>query len=183
MAMTDEKQTILDDNIQSLSIGVDTRKKFAVEGDLTRIIRIDTQDLNVINRLRNAIDKMESVETKFNELAAKSNEIDQKRNADGEFDVSIDELTADTTEFSDKFMALEIEMRNLVDGIFNSPGTCDVILEDSSIFSPVNGKLKYEQIIDTLIGLYETNLTAEVAKINREKIKAKTAKYTNKRKR
>ena len=181
MSLADElKNQPVENNIQTLDIDIDTRKKFAVNGDLTRVIAIDTSDIGVIERLRDAMHKMNSLQQKFDKISKSATGLEERAKSVEYIEDDVPGFTQDVDTFSNDLAELESAMRELIDGIFDSPNLCDIILGKSSIFSPVNGRMKYEQIIDTLVKLYETNISAEVNKLNRDKIKTKTSKYIKK---
>lgn len=181
MSLADElKNKPVEKNIQTLDLDIDTRKKFAINGDLTRVIAIDTADIGVIQRLREAMHKMNSLQQKFDKISKSANGLEERAKKTEYIEDDVPGFTQDIDTFSDDLADLELAMRELVDGIFDSPGMCEIILGNASVFSPVNGRVKYEQIIDTLVKLYENDIATEVSKLNREKIKTKTSKYIKK---
>jgi hypothetical protein len=56
-------------------------------------------------------------------------------------------------------------MQEQLDYIFNAPVSSVVCDEGCYLWDPVDGSLRYEIIIETLAGLYETNLDAEFEKM------------------
>lgn len=159
---------------KSITFDVKTREQFFVDGDENRVIELDINDVNIVNRLSDAIPKMKELDKRWNALMEKSEQL----NESGE-ELSEDTLS-DTVAFADEFKAIEKEIRAFLDEAFDSPGMADTILGSSSAFSPVNGKFKYEQIIDVLSTLYEDKLTAEIKKFNRDKVRSKTQRYIKK---
>lgn len=158
-------------NVKNVNINVDTRESFTVDGNPDKVIYLDIHDYNVVNRLTEALKRMDSTRQRWTALAEKST---SKKAV--EDDTTLDDIE----EFSTEFKAVEAEMRSHLDYAFDSEGLCDTILGKSSIFASINGKMKFEQIIDALTNLYEANIKAETDKLNKRKVAAKTAKYTKK---
>ena len=143
---------------------MDSREEFTIDGDENKVIRLDVHDPNVVNRLTEALEEMKKTQSSWSQL----NDIATK----GE-ELTVEEMT----EFSKQFKSVEAEMRSHIDYAFDCPGMCDTILGNSSIFSSVNGVLKYEQIIDAITSVYEDSIKKETDKLNRRKITKKTEKY------
>ena len=153
--------------IKNINLNLNTKQRFTVDGDANKVIELDTHDINVAKRLSESINMMDELRDKWNELTEKSAQVVEGK-----------EITLETNdELTQLLDELETKMRGIVDFIFDSEGLCDIILGNSSIFTPVNGKTKYEQIIDGITGLYEDSIKAETEKLNKRKIANKTAKY------
>ena len=73
-------------------------------------------------------------------------------------------------------MKIDMEMRQLVDEIFDS-NVSEVCAPSGSMFDPFNGTFRYEHIIDVLSKLYKNNLNSEFKKMS-ARIRKKTSKYT-----
>jgi len=150
--------------IRNINLNIDTRESFTIDGDENKVIKLDIHDTNIVTRLTDALEEIRKTHNSWTEL----NEIANK----GE-NMTNEEMT----EFSEKFKSIEAEMRNHLDYAFDCPGMCDTILGNTSIFSSVNGVLKYEQIIDSIITVYEDSIKAETAKLNKRTVAKKTEKY------
>lgn len=154
---------------KNITFEVNTREKFFVDGDENRVIELDVNDVNLVNRLTDAVPKMQELDKRWTELNKSAEAI--------QIGEDVAENLEEVNNFSATFKSIETEIRKILDDAFDSPGMSDTILGTTSAFSPVNGKFKYEQIIDVLVGLYETNIKKEAEKFNRTKVKKKTAKY------
>lgn len=154
---------------KNITFEVNTREKFFVDGDENRVIELDVNDVNLVNRLTDAVPKMKELDKRWTELNKSANAI--------QIGEDVAENLEEVNNFSATFKSIETEIRTILDDTFDSPGMSDTILGTTSAFSPANGKFKYEQIIDVLVGLYETNIKKEAEKFNRTKVKKKTAKY------
>lgn len=151
-------------DIKNINFNLDTRESFTIDGDENRVIKLDVHDTGVVTRLTDALSAMRDTQSSWSRL----NEISQR----GE-DMTVEEIN----EFSEEYKAIEAEMRGHLDKAFDCPGMCDTILGTSSIFSSVNGVVKYEQIIDAIIGVYEDSIKEETKKLNKRKVAKKTEKY------
>jgi hypothetical protein len=161
----------MSNKLQNINLNLSTKQKFTVDGNADKIIELDTNDLGLVRRLSNSISSIHELESQWKELeiSAKSMEANKE--------VSDEAVIEDAIDFSNKFTQLEQSMCEIVDTIFDSENLCDTLLDGGSIFSIVNGKYKYEQIIDVLIGLYEKSIKADAEKINKRKIQSKTQRY------
>lgn len=160
----------------NISLNITTRQKFTIDNDKSRVIELDTHDLALVNRLSESVKRMDALKEdweKLEKLANASNEVELSDDVD---DVD-DTLLKEITDFSDQFAVIEAKMRDIVDYIFDCPGLCQTVVGNASIFSPVNGAYKFEQIIDVLTGLYEDSIEKEAKKINKRKVETKTSKY------
>ena len=144
--------------LQNIDLSVFRKKRFTIDDDENRILELDTSDLNVIKRLKEFYPKLKALEEKT------QNAPDFR---DGEL--------GDIAEFLDD---IDHEMRVAVDTIFDS-NVCEVCVPNGSMYDPINGRLRYEILIDILSKLYDENLTAEIKKINK-RIEKHTAKYVKK---
>jgi hypothetical protein len=165
-----EKKTI--DNI---NLNVNTRRKFTIDGDRDKVIYLDVNDIGLVTRLSDSIKKMDELKEEWDKLEAVS-VTDDKQVSDNEDEMD-EALLKEVTDFSEQFTAVEKKMRDIVDFIFDCEGLCQTVVGSSSIFSPVNGVYKFEQIIDVLTGLYEDSIEKEAKKLNARKVEQKTSKY------
>ena len=161
----------------NINLNITTRKKFTIDNDKSRVIELDTHDLALVNRLSESIKRMDALKDDWEKLektTSASEDVELSVELSDDVD---DTLLKEVTDFSDQFAIIEAKMRDIVDYIFDCPGLCQTIVGNASIFSPVNGAYKFEQIIDVLTGLYEDSIEKEAKKINKQKVEAKTSKY------
>lgn len=154
---------------KSITFNVETKEEFFIDGDENRVIKLDTHDINLVNRLTDAIPKMQALDKRWSALTEAAGVLQESED--------IEDTLEDVNKFSETLKSIEREIRDILDEAFDSPGMSDTVLGEASAFSPVNGKFKYEQIIDVLVGLYEEDIKKEADKFNRTKVKKKTAKY------
>lgn len=145
---------------KNINFGFDNKKRFTIDGDENKVIELDTSDVGIVTRLSDSMEKIKELEKKQEKL----------------MELSAQENDTAALDFTTLFAEVEGDMRGIIDYVFDSPVT-DTILGKSSVFSPVNGKYKFEQILDVLLDLYETDIKKETSKINTAHIKKHTAKY------
>ena len=162
------------EQIQNINLNINTRKKFSIDGNPNKIIELDINDINIAKRYADSIERMKSLSKIYDEMKATMNDLNAETVANEDT-----ALTA-INKFSEQMGALETEMRDIIDFIFDSP-ISDIILENTSAFSPVQGKyVKYEQILEVLSNLYTKSIKADMDKINKRNISKYTTRYVKK---
>ena len=148
-------------------ISLSTKRAFSIDGDLNRIIHIDTSDLNILARLEETYPKIQKLAVEASEKVAS---IDKAKD---------DEDDTVLSEYVKVLKSIDKDMREMVDYIFASP-IADICVPDANMYDPVNGGFRYEDLIDKLSRLYANNLTAEFKKMQ-DRVKKHTEKYANRR--
>lgn len=135
------------------------RKRFTIDGDENRILEIDITDMATIGRFDQSTKRIDELGAEYVKLGSLLGE---------SFDA-----------YSKKLEEIDTEMRSIVDHIFDAP-VCEVCAPSGTMFDPVNGKLKFEIIIDAILSLYESEMSTELKKIS-DRVKEHTKKYTAKK--
>ncbi len=154
-------------NVADLSLDVIRKKRFRIDGDDSRILELNTSDLNILARLKEAYPKL---------VQLANDAFQNLPNVDGnaeDYNFMTDEATAEVIEALKK---ADAEMRKLVDYIFNS-NVSELCAVDGSMYDPINGKFRFEHIIDTLAELYETDVSKEMTTLS-NRVRKHTDKYT-----
>lgn len=139
-------------DIIDIDLSVTRKKRFRIDGDNDRILELNTSDLTIIDRLENVYPKL-----------------DELCKAVGELD----------TESSNKsFREIDTQMRDLMDYLFDC-NVSTICAPSGSMFDPLGGSFRFEHIIESLIKLYEENLTSELKRVQ-NRVKLHTSKYTGK---
>lgn len=142
------------------------RKRFRIDGDDNRILELNTSDLNLLVRLKDAYPKIKKfVDEAFSDLPETLPESD-------DYDFMTDEatgITIDKLRFADK------SMRQLIDEIFDS-NVSEICAPTGSMYDPINGKLRFEHIIDCLSTLYENEIASEMRQVTTN-VRKHTDKY------
>ena len=139
-----------------------TRKKiFRIDGDDNRVLSLNTSDLGIVSRLRDAYPKMSELTSKYAER--KLDEVDDEESIN---------------QFADILQEMDLDMRGLVDYIFDSD-VSKVCVPDGTMFDMFNGQFRYEIIIEEISKLYESNLSMEYRKM-KARVDAKANKYIGK---
>lgn len=143
-------------NVVDIDLSPIRKKKIRIDGDDSRILELNTSDLGILGRLKES----ESSITQFTKDAMKQLPDD------------FEELDSAISLFKDA----DANMRKTIDYIFDAP-VSKLCAPSGTMFDPINGKFRYEYIMETLSPLYEADLTSEVEKVNL-RVKKYTEKYT-----
>lgn len=139
------------------------KKRFMIDDDPNHILELNTSDLMITQRLSEAYPKLESLGAEASTIADSTHDDDEH-------------MIEDITMMGTKLTDIDTKMRNLVDFIFDS-NVSELCAPSGSMYDPINGMYRYEHIITILIGLYETNLVAEMNRMQK-RMNSHTAKYT-----
>jgi len=154
------------DDIQDIDLSAIKKKRFRINGDNSKILELNTSDLNIISRLTAAYERlqkyMEEVGTVLSSLPDDNNEIDSESEK----------------VIREQLDAIDKNMRKEMDYIFDAP-VSDICCDGGSMYDPFEGQFRYEHIIEAILKLYERNLDKEFNKM-RKRVSVKTSKYTKK---
>lgn len=155
-------------NIIDINLDIIRKKRYRIDGDDSRILELNTSDLNILARLKETYPKLvDLANNAFKDLP----EVDTSEN----YDFATDEATANVIN---TLKDADIKMRELVDYIFDAP-VSSLCAPSGSMYDPINGGFRFEHIIDTLAALYETNISSEMGAIAK-RVRKHTDKYVNK---
>lgn len=141
-----------------LDLSLTGLKSIRIDGDDNRILKLNTSDLGIINRLKETSSRMEQLVSK----------------ASAKIEVKEDDIEV----IGDALKEADDEMRACIDYVFNS-NVSGVCAPEGTMFDPFNGKFRFEIIIEELSNLYGSNISIEMRKMS-NRINAKTSKYTGK---
>lgn len=153
----------VNNEIIDLDLSITKKKKFRFDKDDNRIVEINTSDMNLMQRVSVAYPKLQELQTK----AAKLTE-----GLDVENSAAIDDITT----MADRLSAVDAEMRELLDYMFDAE-ISKAAAPEGSMYDPFNGSFRFEHIIALMMKQYEDNLQSEFKKMERQ-MKAHTDKYT-----
>ena len=160
------KTTNPQNDIVDLSLDIIRKKRFRVDGDNNRILELNTSDLNILTRLKEAYPKLVNLaDNAFRKLP----DVDNKAE---DYDFMTDEAT---TTVIDTLKKADTEMRELIDYIFDS-NVSEICAPSGSMYDPINGAFRFEHIIGILSPLYESEVSGEMRKIA-TRVKKHTDKY------
>lgn len=156
-------------DIIDLDLSAIRKKRFRIDGDDSRIVELNTSDLNILPRLKEAYPKLQELNKKVAELAPEvSSDNSETEFGDETFNKTIDVL-----------VNIDKSMRELIDYIFDS-NVSEVCAPSGSMYDPIGGQCRFEHIITCLSNLYETDLNTELNQLSKRTEKY-TAKYTRKK--
>lgn len=148
--------------LNNIDLSTTQRKEFTINGDPTKILRLNTSDLSMVTRLKNLYPKLKTLaEDALHEF----DNVDES-----------DDVESFITKTSESLTKIDAEMRKLVDALFDA-NVSELCAPEGTMYDPINGKLRFEYIIETLSSLYERDLKAEVDKATAH-ISKHTSKYT-----
>lgn len=147
-------------------ISLSSKKAYRLDGDNSRIIYLDTSDMNILVRMDETYPEIQklAIEAAEKIVASKISDDDSPLN--------------DITEV---LKEIDARMREKLNYIFAS-NIADICEPTGNMYDPINGGFRFEHIIEVLSTLYANNITVEFKKMQ-ERVKKHTAKYTGKRKR
>ena len=152
------------DDIVDIDLSPIKKRKFRIDGDNSRLVELNPADISIITRI-------EEADKKFNKCVE---DLDALVNTPSDTEDEILELGR-------KFKEIDSRMRELLDYIFQSNVSEVCVPEGSgSMYDPINGKFRYDHILDTLLTLYQDNIQSEFKKLNAN-VNKKTSKYTKKK--
>ena len=149
-------------DIKDLDLSITKKQKFRIDGDMNRVIELDTADLSISGRLAETYPKL----------------VEYVKDAQTQVD-KIDEADEDAlAKFANMLTDIDTKMRGLIDYIFDSP-VSNKVAPSGTMYDPFDGSFRFEIIIDRLIGLYSNNLNEQFDKM-KKKVSKHTDKYTKK---
>lgn len=145
--------------INNIDLSILKRKEFTINGDPTKVLKLNTSDLSMVTRLQTLYPKLQILAKEaLNEFAVEDSE-------------DIDTFLAKTSASLKK---IDGEMRVLIDTLFDS-NVSEMCAPEGTMYDPIEGKLRFEYIIEILSQLYENDLKEEIKKTT-----AHISKYTDK---
>lgn len=159
---TNANTDIIDINISGIR-----KKRFRINGDDTKILELNTSDLNIAQRLTEAYPQLVQCEADVANLQSEKPDESNTFNLD------------DMQKFTTQLKSVDDRMRELIDYIFDS-NVSEICADSGSMYDPVDGYPRYEIIINSLSGLYTDNLSREMKKVQ-TRMKKHTDKYTKKK--
>ena len=159
-------KTVANDVID-LDLSVTKKKKFRFDKDDNRIVEINTSDMNLMHRVSEAYPKLQELQVKASKLT---------EGLDVESVESESAALEDITTMAERLSAVDTEMRELLDYMFDAPVSA-AAAPSGSMYDPFNGSFRYEHIITAVMKQYEDNLQSEFSKMEKQ-LKKHTDKYT-----
>ena len=160
---------INDPEIKDIDLGYVERQKFRIGGDYNRILELNVSDMNIYSRFTQAYPKLQEF-AKEAQKKVESIPADKVESEDVDLD-SLDKIGVFLTD-------IDTEMRKLIDFIFDTNAS-EVCAPSGNMFDPVEGRFRYDRIIDVLSNLYTTGFNEQIKKFE-NKVSKHTDKYTKK---
>lgn len=131
-------------------------KEFTINGDTSRVIRINTSDLNLMQRIVDLKKNLEEKEKMYKGISANTN-------------------PQNIEESAEQLYQIEKEVRAEVDAVFNSK-ICDIVFGNVNCMSPADGKPIIKGFLMALIPEIEKSIKAEAKKMDKYTKKAEKFK-------
>lgn len=148
-------------NMIDISIRPNARTEIRIDNDDSRVIALDLQDYNIVNRFVDLLPELNAIDAEY--AAAVQ--------AKGEDPESLQAVIAATRD-------LEARICAAVDTLFDAD-VCAACAGGASLFTTVGDMLLYEVIISKLADLYD-DAFSEAVKRRQARVSKHTAKYTKK---
>lgn len=165
MSIVDNKEQ--EQEIVNIDLSPIRKKKFSIDGDVNRLIELNTTDIGLVTRLNEFYPKLQELENQYGTLEVRFDE---------EGDIENDSFSAIAEAIKD----IDTKMRQYLDEIFDAD-VSEKFAPSGTMFDPINGAYRFEYIIDTLAKLYEKEIAENIQK-RKDTIGRHTAKYTKSRK-
>lgn len=144
-------------------ISLSHKRSFSIDGDLNRIIHLDTSDMNVLVRL-------EETYPEIRQLAINATEKVVTITKD-------DDEDDDSTSLVSILKEIDRDMREKIDFIFASK-ISDICVPTGNMYDPIGGEFRFEVLIGKLVKLYANDIAGEFKKMQ-DRVKKHTGKYTS----
>lgn len=155
-----------DDDIQDIDLSVIKKKRFRINGDSSKILELNTSDLNIVSRLSVAYEKLQK------DMEEVGKVLSNLPNNEEEISEDSDKIVRE------QLSKIDASMKKEIDYIFDAP-VSEVCAGGGSMYDPFEGSFRYEHIIEAILKLYERNLDKEFNQM-KKRVSVKTSKYTKK---
>lgn len=160
------KVTKVSESVNAKTVSIDlsalNKTKVLINEDENRYVMLDLSDLNVPTRFEEVSPKVEKVLIGIGSYG----------------DVTDDEEKA--AMLKQQIINGDVEIRSYIDYIFGS-NVCEVCAPSGTMVDMIDGKFRWEYIMDALSGLYGEHIEMEFNKVL-ARVKSHTDKYTKKKK-
>ena len=156
-----EAPKFVDINIASMR-----KQRFRINGDNSKILELNVSDMGIVTRLSELYPKLQELADK---AATIGNDTDDASDDVETFKQQLDKLGGQLKDIDEG-------MRDYIDKLFDA-NVSEVCAPFGHMYDIVDGQFRYDNIIDTLAGLYEANIEKET-KALKDRLAKKTAKYT-----
>lgn len=159
------KVTKVSESVNAKTVSIDlsalNKTKVLINEDENRYVMLDLSDLNVPTRFEEVSPKVEKVLIGIGSYG----------------DVTDDEEKA--AMLKQQIINGDVEIRSYIDYIFGS-NVCEVCAPSGTMVDMIDGKFRWEYIMDALSGLYGEHIEMEFNKVL-ARVKSHTDKYTKKK--
>ena len=155
----------VNNDIIDIDLSITKKKKLRFDKDDSRVVEVNTSDMNLMQRVNVAYPKLQNLQKKATKLT-EGIETD---------DTNESEVMNSLATMAERLSAVDAEMRDILDYMFDAPVSA-AAAPNGSMYDPFNGSFRYEHIVAVIMKQYEENLQSEFGKMERQ-LKAHTDKY------
>lgn len=156
-----EKPVSDDADIVDIDLSAIKKKRFRIDGDNNRILELNTSDFGVVVRLNETYASLTELAT---QVAGKG----------FDFDAADDDVVK-LDKASTVIDTIDTQMRKKIDYIFDS-NVSEVCAPSGTMYDLINGKFRFEYILEKLAALYSVQIQKEYTKMA-ARMKKHTGKY------
>ena len=160
------KVTNVSDSVNANTVSIDlsalNKTKVLINNDESRFIFLDLSDLNVPTRFEEVSPEIEKILISIGSYADNISD-EEKANA-----------------VKEQIIEGDKKVRDYIDYIFDSK-ICEVCAPSGTMFDMIDGKFRWEYILDALSSLYSDHIELEFNKVM-SRVRSHTDKYTKKKK-
>ena len=153
-------------DVVDITISSIKKQRFRINGDNNKILELNTSDMGIVTRLSELYPKLQT-------LADKASVIGSDDDVDFE---DSEGFKNQLNKIGGQLKEIDEGMREYIDELFQS-NVSEICAPFGNMYDIVNGQFRYDNIIDTIAGLYEANIEKET-KALKDRLAKKTAKYT-----
>lgn len=157
----------MSEKLQNLNIDSLKKQRYAINSNEDLVLEIDIHDINIVSRIKETFPKIDALTEKLSKFSSDGPNIDIEEDMEGA-----------VISLSDYVQVVHNEMCELLDYLFDA-NIGEVFGSTGNMFSVINGRYRFEIVLDSLLALYDKTITAETKKLN-TRISKHTGKYTKK---
>lgn len=162
--MAKRKTVETTNDISNIDLSITQKQKFSIDGDKSRILEINIQDMNMPSRFYETQDELEKITKEWAEKVESWSD-----NDDDETNKKI----------AKELKEIDTLLRQKLDYIFDA-NISEVTAPYGSMFDFIHGKFRFEYILDVISSLYEETISKET-QLMLDNMQKHTSKYTKKK--
>lgn len=161
--MEDIKNEEVKQEVKTIDLsGLKNRTKIEINGEPDKFIELDLSDMGLVTRLNEEMPKLYSFADEL-----------------GKVEINDDDPDIIVKKTAEQISKADSKMREVVNRIFDYD-VCSVCVPTGTMIDSINGRFRFEILIDIIGELYNQNITAETKRI-KARINQHTQKYVGRK--